>query len=111
MALFFLTDQPSNLLSSFKKAIDAGHVVTWSYDKDGDFTHTAQQWKNLAWLRPSTVSGRLVLNILKPNNANISWEVYGIYQGRFIESVTIHCHGLFTSAQSKASPTQADIVT
>ena len=64
MALYFLADQPSQLLSSFKKAIDDGHVATWSYDKDGDFTHTAAQWKNLAWLRPSTVSGRLVSNIL-----------------------------------------------
>ena len=110
MALYFLTDQPNQLLSSFKKGIDAGHVVTWSYDKAGDFTHTAQQWKHLAWLRPSTAPGRLVFNIIKPQNAGISWEVYGIYHGRFIETVIIHCHTLFTSAQATAAPTQGDIV-
>lgn len=85
-------------------------VVTWSYDKAGDFTHTAQQWKHLAWLRPSTAPGRLVFNIIKPQNAGISWEVYGIYHGRFIETVIIHCHTLFTSAQATAAPTQGDIV-
>jgi len=110
MALYFLTDQPSHLISSFKKAIDAGHVATWSYDKNGDFTHTAQQWKNLAWLRPSTASGRLVFNILRPNNASITWEVYGIYHGRFIESMIVHCHDLFTNAQATPMPAQGDIV-
>ena|ERR1700722_956481 len=110
MAIYFLTEQPSNLLLSFKKAIDAGHVTTWAYDTNGDFTHTAQQWIHLAWLRPSSASGKLVFNIVKPRNAKISWEVYGVYQGRFIESVIIHCHGLFTSAQATASPTRGDIV-
>jgi hypothetical protein len=51
VALNFLTDNPSGLLAAFKKAIDKGHVATWAYDHDGDFTHTATQWKNSAWLR------------------------------------------------------------
>jgi hypothetical protein len=110
MALKFITDTPNKLLSAFKKAIDEGHVTTWAYDKDGDFTHTAQQWKNLAWLHPSTATGQLVLNTLKPRDKNITWEVYGIYHGRFIESMIIHCHDLFTSAQATASPTADDKV-
>jgi hypothetical protein len=110
MALNCFTDNPNGLLSAFKKAIDDGHVATWSYDKDGDFTHTAAQWKNLAWLRPSTVAGQLVLNTIKPKDTNITWEVYGIYHGRFIESMIIHCHGLFTNARATASPTEDDKV-
>jgi hypothetical protein len=110
MALYFLTDNPNGLLSAFKKAINDGHVATWSYDKDGDLTHTAPQWKNLAWLRPSTVAGQLVLNTIKPKDANITWEVYGIYHGRFIESMIIHCHDLFTNAQATPSPTKDDKV-
>jgi len=39
-------DQPTELLSSIKNAIDKGHVETWAYDKDGDFTHSTTQWKN-----------------------------------------------------------------
>jgi hypothetical protein len=42
MALLFKTNTPQALLNDFKKKIDEGHVVTWSYDKDGDFTHTRQ---------------------------------------------------------------------
>lgn len=110
MALNFFTGTPNKLLSAFKKAIDEGHVTTWAYDKDGDFTHTAQQWKSLAWLRPSVVAGQLVLNTIPPKDTKLTWEVYGIYHGRFIESMVIHCHDLFTNAQATASPTQNDKV-
>ncbi len=37
MALHFKTDDPKKLLSAYKKAIDDGHIKTWSYDQDGDF--------------------------------------------------------------------------
>jgi len=110
MALTFFTDNPKGLLAAFKKAIDDGHVATWAYDNDGDFTHTAQQWNRLAWLRPSTVAGQLVLNTLPPKDTKLTWEVYGIYHGRFMESMIIHCHDLFTNAQATASPTKDDTV-
>jgi len=42
------------------------------------------------------VPGPMVLNIIKPNNANVTWEFMGIYHGRFAESLIIHCHSLFT---------------
>lgn len=54
MALSVKTDNPSGLLTSIRKAIDNKVVSTWSYDKDGDFSHTPDQWKNKAWLRPKT---------------------------------------------------------
>ena len=110
MAAYLITDSPSNLLAAFKKAIDEGHVVTWSYDSDGDFTHTAQQWKNQAWFRPSAQTDRLTLNIMRPQNGKISSEVYAIYHGRIIESMLAHCDELFTTGVATALPDKADLV-
>jgi hypothetical protein len=108
MALYFITDTPNKLLTAFKKAIDDGHVVTWSYDKDGDFTHTTQQWSGLAWLRPAAEVGRLVMNIIPPKSSKISTEVYAIYHGRFIESMLAHCDNLFTVGQATAMAQSGD---
>jgi hypothetical protein len=41
MAVHFKTKTPKKLLAAHKKAIDDGHIATWSYDKDGDFAHAA----------------------------------------------------------------------
>ncbi len=98
MSITFDTANPSNLLSTFKKGIDGGHVVTWSYDSDGDFTHTPPQWNKKAYLRPSIVQGALVMKFLGHKN-NVTWEVYGVYHGRFIESMTI----IWTSGWTKTS--------
>jgi hypothetical protein len=108
MSLYFSTANPAALLASFKKAIADGHVVTWSYDDDGDFTHTPHQWNKQAWMRPSTTSNALSFRIIKPINKVVTWEVYGVYHGRLIESVTIHCNSLFTHASSTAVPTNLD---
>jgi hypothetical protein len=111
MAIHFTTKTPKKLLSTFKKAIDDGKVATWAYDTDGDFTHTAQQWKSLAWLRPKVVEGEeLVFSIIKPQNAKISSEIYGIYHGRFIESMLVHCDSLFAGANATAFPADDDTI-
>jgi hypothetical protein len=110
MAVYFLTTTPNKLLVAFKKAIDDGHVVTWSYDSDGDFTHTAPQWKDLAWFHPSVQSDRLVLNIIKPQNANMTTEVYAIYHGRIIESMLVHCDTIFTKGVATGQPESGDVV-
>src|ERR1035437_4375543 len=105
MAIYFTTSTPKKLLNSFKQAIDEGKVVTWSYDTEGDFTHSAQQWKSLAWLRPKVKeSEALVFNIIKPQNSKISSEVYAIYHGRFIESMLVHCDSLFKQATATSFP-------
>ena len=110
MAINFDSADPSKLLAAFKKAIDDGHVVTWSYDKDGDFTHTPDQWKNQAWLRPNIYTGRLTLNFLGNNNVKTTKAVYGVFHGRFIESMLTHCDGLFTTGMATAMPTNSDHV-
>jgi hypothetical protein len=111
MAVYFDTKTPNKLLNAFKKAIDDGHVVTWSYDKAGDFTHTAKQWVNQAWLCPEVTAGtRLSLFILKPRETSISSEVYAIYHGRFVEAMLRHCDTLFKEARATAMPEGSDKV-
>ncbi len=111
MAIYFKSTTPKKLLSTFRKAIDDGHVATWSYDRDGDFTHTAKQWNRLAWLRPIVEEGAtLKMVIIKPKDQSISSEVYGIYHGRFIEAMLVHCDSLFASARATALPDDGDKV-
>jgi hypothetical protein len=110
MATYFKTNTPNKLLTSFKKAIDDGHIVTWAYDKDGDFTHTAPQWKDKAWLRPTVQNDRLVFNILAPKNISLTDEVYAIYHGRIIESLLAHFDSLFTEGVATAMASGGDLV-
>jgi hypothetical protein len=111
MAINFTTKTPKKLLTAFKKAIDDGHVVTWDYDEDGDFTHTTEQWRKRAWLRPTVQEGTaLILHIIKPRNAKVSSEVYAIYHGRFIEAMLRHCDELFEDGQATAMPKGKDNV-
>jgi len=109
MALHFKTASPQKLLTTYKKAIDDGHVKTWEYDAEGDFTHTAEQWNRSAWLRPKIRPGELLLIILAPKEVKLSSEVYAIYHGRFIESMLIHCDELFEVGCASALPESGDI--
>ena len=105
MAIYFDTKTPKKLLSAFKKAIDDGHIVTWSYDKEGDFTHTAEQWVKRAWLCPEIIEKeRLSLFIIPPRDTEISSEVYAIYHGRFIEAMLRHCDALFGEGRATSMP-------
>ena len=110
MAIHFETTSPKDLLNAIKKAIDDGHVLTWSYDDDGDFTHTAEQWKKRAWLRPKIVGGELVFYILNPKNLNISVGIYAVYHGRFIETMLVHCDSLFSKVTATALAENEDII-
>ncbi len=111
MAIRFATSTPQKLLNAFKAAIDEGKVVTWAYDKDGDFTHTAEQWKYSAWLRPKIENGKtLIFSLVKPEDKVISSVTYAIYHGRLIESMLVHCDSLFTNAIATAFPADDDTV-
>jgi hypothetical protein len=110
MAIYFETKTPKKLLAAYKKAVDDGHVDTWSYDQDGDFTHTAEQWSNKAWLRPKIQEGTaLVFYILKPQETELSTIVYAIYHGRFIESMLSHCDKLFEFGRASSMPDDGDV--
>src|SRR5438270_9601468 len=91
MALFFKTENPAGLLAAYKKAIDDNKVDTWKYDKDGDFTHTPEQWNLEAWLRPKIELNQLAFYILKRTDRNLSVTIYAVYHGRFCESLLKHC--------------------
>jgi len=109
MAIHVKTNSPKQLLAAYKKAIDDQRVKTWSYDSDGDFTHTADQWIRKAWLRPKIVSGEnLVFFILAPVETPITSVIYAVYHGRFIESLLRHCDSLFESASATALPEEGD---
>lgn len=41
---------PAVILAVLKRKIDNKEIDTWEYDEDGDFTHSASQRKNKAWL-------------------------------------------------------------
>jgi hypothetical protein len=112
MAITLYTTTPQKLLNDFKKKIDEGHIATWSYDKDGDFTHETNQWRNSAWLVPTIETGvALKFKFLGNSKVLTTWALYGIYQGRFIESMVTHCHDLFTNGSATAKPTNADVCT
>jgi hypothetical protein len=110
MAIYFDTKTPKKLLATFKKAIDDGHVKTWAYDSDGDFTHTAEQWNKKAWLRPKIQEGSaLVLYILTPKDTTLGAAVYAVYHGRFFESMLRHCDELFTEGGASSMPEEGDV--
>jgi hypothetical protein len=110
MSVRVTSSQPGALLAAIKQAIDAKKIETWSYDSDGDFTHTPPQWNKKAWLRPSVQSGALVLNILNPRGVNLSTEIYGIYHGRFIEMLLAHFDTRFSGAEASAAVAVGDVV-
>jgi hypothetical protein len=111
MSISFETTNANNLLYAFKKAITDGHVQTWTCDSDGDFTHNVDQWRYKAYMRPSVQSGRLVMTILGSSKQITTWAIYSVYQGRFIEAMTSHCHSLFSTAIATSAPTSADALT
>ncbi|NOJ41382.1 hypothetical protein [Bradyrhizobium australiense] len=110
MAVLFRTTMPQALLNDFKKKIDEGHVVTWSYDTDGDFTHTPHQWRSKAWMRPSIELGGLKFNFISGVGEVTTKALYGVYHGRFVESFATHCDDRFTEAAVTAHGTNSDFV-
>ncbi len=110
MAVYFTTEDPEKLLAEFKKKIDSKAIVTWSYDDDGDFTHTPSQWVRRAWLRPRIQNGKLALFVIPPREKTISTEVYAVFHGRFIESMLVHCDNFFSKGSSSAMPEGEDTI-
>ena len=110
MTIVVNVGNPSALLANIKKAIDSKHIVTWSYDSDGDFTHTPDQWFRKAWLRPQLAYGELQFGILGPRGIGVSKLIYGVYHGRFIEMLLTHFDEQFATASATAGVTALDRV-
>lgn len=110
MAIIVRTSNPVTLLKAIKAGIEQKHIETWLYDADGDFTHSPEQWRNQAWLRPTLGDGELVLRIMPPVNTRMSRTVYAVYHGRFIEMLLTHFDRSFESARATALPSRGDSV-
>jgi hypothetical protein len=108
--LSFGTTTPLALLSEIKKAIDDKKVTTWSYTKEGHFTHTPDQWRAKAWLFPKVDGSELRFGIIRPQSGNVSTEVYAVYHGRFMEMMLAHFDTRFGNGMASALPTAADNV-
>lgn len=108
MAILIKTGNPAALLTAIRKKIDAGKIETWTYDIDGDFTHTPDQWVKKAWLRPKTYAGELRVGILGQKGVKLPSVIYGVYHGRFIEMILTHFDNDFTNAIATAQKTEPD---
>lgn len=108
MALIISTNKANDLVKAIKTAIDEGHVDTWEYDDDGDFTHTPSQWRNEAWLRPVPYTNELRFGILKRQDVDLSVEIYAVYHGRFIEMLLAHFEQYFLTATATSKKTDPD---
>lgn len=108
MAIIVKTQTPDDLLKKIKNAIDEGTVRSWSYDKDGDFTHDSEQWTKKAWLRPKSYSSELRFGILGQKEIKLSRQIYGLYHGRFIDMLLTHFDSEFNMATASALKTEPD---
>ncbi len=110
MAVRVFTDKPKSLLSAIRASIRGGSIDTWSTDADGDFTHSAEQWKNRAWFRPTVAEDRIIFNILGPRSKSLSRTVYGVYHGRLVEMLLTHFDEKFSRVSASALPVKGDVV-
>jgi hypothetical protein len=108
MAIYFTTLTPKKLLASFKDAIDEEIITDWTYDQDGDFTHTSRLLINKAWLHPEVGEDSLSFFTLPPKNGTISHELYATYHSSFMESMMRHCHTGFSEGTATAQPASKD---
>jgi hypothetical protein len=102
MSIIVSAPSPEQLLIAIKQAIDKRNIETWAYDKDGDFTHTPDQWKYQAWLRPVVAPGFLIFGLLGKKDAVMTKVVYAVYHGRFIETLLSHFDQTFSAAGATA---------
>lgn len=110
MALNVQCTDSAGLLGAIRKAIREKEVDTWVMDNDGDFTHSPEQWRHRAWLRPKVRDELLVFNILGRKNEKMSKTIYGVYHGRFAEMLLTHFDGEFTRVSATALPAAGDSV-
>lgn len=108
MTIIIRTDNPAQLLSDIRKQISQKHIETWSFDSDGDFTHTPEQWRFKAWLRPHVESGQLRFSLISNKSQTLTKSVYGVYHGRFSEMLLTHFQDSF--ADVRATPKQGAYV-
>ncbi|MGP8233349.1 MAG: hypothetical protein ACLQL2_11925 [Methylovirgula sp.] len=109
MAVRAFCDDPSSLLRDIRKGIESGLIQTWSIDAEGDLTHTPDQWRGKAWMRPRLQEDRIVFNILGNKNAIMKRSTYAVYHGRLIEMLLRHFDDQLIRISATANGVQGDI--
>ena len=85
MAIYVKTSTPRALVQKINQDIHENKIQTWTVDKDGDYTHAPEQWRNRAWIRPHIEEGRVVFGALCRKDANMTVNEYAVFHGRFVE--------------------------
>lgn len=111
MSLTVITHNPKDLLAELKNKIDSKSIITWIYDKDGDFTHSPEQWKYKAWLKPQIINNELQFGFIGNKEENTTKLVYAVYHGRFAEMLLNHFDDKITTISASAMPTMIDKIT
>lgn len=118
MSIFVKTVDPNKLIKDINEKISNAGIDTWSVDNDGDYTHTATQWKFHAWMHPIIEADRVIFAIWGRKSVNLSTVDYAIYHGRFVEMLLAHfdqqCNSIEVSSLAskydriKAEPKQSE---
>jgi len=115
MSVYFMTGDAKTLLKNFDERIEQsepkGKITTWEKSDDGIYyTHKSPQWAKEAWFKPAVHSDRLLFNIIKPGNKNVSIIAYGYYHGHLIETFLNHFEDQFSLGAATAKPSKNDLV-
>lgn len=113
MSIYVKSSNPQKLIHDINEKIENSEINTWCVDNDGDYTHTAEQWKNHAWIHPIVEADRVIFAIWGRVRENLSVVDYAIYHGRFVEMLLAHfdhqCDSIdVTSLGSKYDRIQAE---
>lgn len=109
MAIIVITEEPRWLLNAIYDELEDNEIKTWGYDKEGDLTHSPEQWRHLAWMRPKVRKGRLIFNIIAGEEV-LSKRIYGIYHGRLIEMLLTHFDMDIDKLYATPQPASGDVV-
>jgi len=106
MALVVETRSPEQLLQRIRDAIDDGSITTWTYDRDGDFTQI--NYPNKAWLRPTVIENRIVINIIGHRETTLSKRTYAAYHADFMQMLLTLFDEHFVTIRATALMTPRD---
>ena len=110
MYIFVKTNNPQGLVDKIKESIDKKIIDTWSYDSEGDFTHSVEQWKYRAWMRPHIEKDKVVFAVICRRDKNMTMVEYAVYHGRFVEMLLRHFDRICTSIEVSPLGTKFDVI-
>lgn len=94
MAVLIKVKMPQTFMDEIMKAIDENKIQTWTYDSDNDLTHSLDQWKNKAWMRPRAIKDSEIYNFafgfIGNKNVVTTKVLYAVYHGRLVETLLSH---------------------